>query len=170
MCFSSAACFPLIPLFNSEGMFSPGLPSTSTLQLSSQGSRSSNQCFQSFLHLLLTGGSGSTQEQGAGLSLWDWEGFITALLTLAFGREFPHLQDFQLEEKSLSWHSAMIQIHFITNPFTAAHNFWDCFSPFFPLFLCGHIGVQVLKVCIQDKNHPHFSSINIGTSEWKCKY
>lgn len=142
MCFSSPSCFPLIPLFKSE-CSTPVLAFTNILQLSSQGSCPSNQYFSCFLHLLLPGGSGTTQVQGAGLSLWGWEGFITALLASAFRREFPHLQDFQLEEKSLSWPSAMTWKHFITHPFTAAHNFWDI-----PLVFCGHIGVQALKLFV----------------------
>lgn len=81
-----------------------------------------------------------------GLSLWGWEGFITALLASAFRREFPQLQDFQLVEKSPSWHSAVTWIPFITHPFTAAHSFWNI------PFLCGHIGVQALKLCPRQKS------------------
>lgn len=162
MCFGSPAHFPLIPLFKSEGkVFHPVLPSTNILQLSSRSSCSSNQCFQSFTYSCLEvlaphrcREQGSFSEDGRDLSQLCWPQLS--------GESFPPCRTSNWWRKVLldtqQWHE-YLSLHTHSLLLTTFE-----ISPFYVRIL-----VCKLWNCVQDKNHSHFPSINICTSEWKCK-
>lgn len=154
MCFGSPACFPLIPLFKS-GCSTPVLPSTTILQLSSQGSCPSNQfsilssptpAWRFWHH---TGAGSRTQSLGVG-------GIYHSSAGISFQEKVSPLAGLPTggEKSFLTVSNDMNTFHYTR--FHCCSQLSRYSFGFVWAYWCASF---------EDKNHSNFSSINIRTSE-----